>query len=52
MTAEIIFAPNKLRIINDDQLQSMLDKFNLVNSFRRKKQQIRLWAKLCLSRLR
>lgn len=29
MTAEIIFASNKLGIINDDQLQSMLDKFNL-----------------------
>ncbi|MCY9166527.1 hypothetical protein [Bacillus atrophaeus] len=29
MTAEIIFASNKLGIINDDQLQSMLDKINL-----------------------
>lgn len=29
MTAEIIFASNKLGIINDDQLQSMLNKFNL-----------------------
>lgn len=29
MTAKIIFASNTLGIINDDQLQSMLDKFNL-----------------------
>ncbi|MFD9625780.1 aminoglycoside phosphotransferase family protein [Peribacillus muralis] len=29
MTAEINFASNKLGIIHDDQLQSMLDKYNL-----------------------
>ncbi|MBS4207317.1 aminoglycoside phosphotransferase family protein [Bacillus sp. FJAT-50079] len=29
MTAEIIFASNQLGIINDDQLQSMLEKFNM-----------------------
>ena len=29
MTARIIFASNKLGLLNDEQLQSMLDKFNL-----------------------
>ncbi|MEW5553248.1 aminoglycoside phosphotransferase family protein [Peribacillus frigoritolerans] len=40
MTAEIIFSSNKLGIIHDGQLQSMLDKFNLGKLISSKKTEI------------